>query len=131
MTTQFYNTVGQSVLFGGYKVFVDYGFAKIFMHTPAGTAAMFGALEGVVTHIVVKNAAEEIMKSDSQHDTIVSGFGKLIAIAAIFFISIKADQTLLTLVGYPISYQAAGFLGVLNMSSYLPIILIAKLCSLD
>ena len=130
MTTDFYNTLGQSVLFGGYKIFVDYGFARVFMNTPARTAAMFGALEGFITHIVVKNVAEEMITSDTQNDTIVSMFGKVIAVAGVFFISLKAEQMLLTLVGYPISYQAAGVLGVLNMSSYLPMICLAKILGL-
>lgn len=115
MATQISSGIGRCVYIGGIvgcKVFVDYGFAKYFMSTPAKTAALFGALEGVVTFLVMRPLFPYIVEKDN--DTFSSICGKVVALPSIAYLSYKAVQMLLTLAKYPISNPEVLTLGLVN-----------------
>lgn len=124
MSSQVLRTIGTVALHVGYRTIADFGMAKVFMNTPARTVVFFGILEGIATHTVVKAMKNYIIKVENPGNELSIKLGKVLVIAALFFASFKAEQMILTRAGYPISFNTAAKIGLLNCA---PIAILALL----
>ena len=112
------DTIGTVAFHVSYRAIADYGIAKVFMNTPARTAAFFGIFEGIATHTVVKAIKYYITNVENPNREFSIKFGKVLVIATLFFASFKAEQLILTFAGYPISFNTAAKIGLANCTPY-------------